>query len=250
MQLVFLVSKSQQTNMYYQLYLALVYFFAGHRVRFYFRIDDFWMEISYADESDSSNRPVNAAQQQTPNHKCSKCSKTFSTNQAFLYHSRYGATCGRFSKKYQCRKCSDWKGSTFNDIETHLRLVHDSDTTAQNLSKFSKIALEYGRFTDFGSQGLPTPATQGLCAFNKGWSMVVKSMCQKFGDCLCDGIRPMKVGCKNRYFRSNNATQGVAKLLTRDCMDGRRSIKSKTSLNLSDAGGYEMRNFQPPHFQF
>ena len=93
------------------------------------------MEISYADDSDSSNGPINAAHRQTSNHKCSKCSKAFSTNQAFLYHSRYGATCGRFSKRYQCRKCSDWKGATFTDIENHLRLVHDSDTTAQNLSK-------------------------------------------------------------------------------------------------------------------
>ena len=208
------------------------------------------MEISYADESDSSNRPVNAAQQQTPNHKCSKCSKTFSTNQAFLYHSRYGATCGRFSKRYQCRKCSDWKGSTFNDIENHLRLVHDSDTTAQNLSKFSNIPLQYGRFTVLWSHGLPNPAGHGLFAFNKWMFHDCEITCQKFGDCLGDGIRPMKVGGKNRYFRPYFATQWVTKLLTRDCMDGRRSIQSKTSLNLPYAGGYEFRNFQPPHFQF
>ena len=147
--------------MYYQLY-ALLYFFEGRSrailildhvtwfmswIRFYFRIDDFWMEISYADESDSPNRPVNAAQRQTSNHKCSKCSKTFSTNQAFLHHSRYGDTCGRFSKRYQCRKCSDWKGTTFNDIQNHLRLVHDSDTTAQNLSKFWKIASFETKFS-------------------------------------------------------------------------------------------------------
>ena len=137
------------------------------------------MEISYADESDSSNRPVNAAQQQTPNHKCSKCSKTFSTNQAFLYHSRYGATCGRFSKRYQCRKCSDWKGSTFNDIENHLRLVHDSDTTAQNLSKFSNIPLQYGRFTVLWSHGLPNPAGHGLFVFDKWMFHGCEITCQK-----------------------------------------------------------------------
>ena len=91
------------------------------------------MEISYADDSDS--RPVNADHQRISNHKCSKCSKTFSTKQAFLYHSRYGSSCGRFSKNYQCRKCSDWKGTSFREIEHHLKFVHDSDTTAQNLSK-------------------------------------------------------------------------------------------------------------------
>lgn len=92
------------------------------------------MEISYVDESDSSNRPENAVDRRTSNHICSKCSQTFSTNQAFLYHSRYGSSCGRFSKRYQCRKCADWKGTTFADIESHLRFVHDSDTTAENLS--------------------------------------------------------------------------------------------------------------------
>merc|ERR1712168_648411 len=110
------------------------------------------MEISYADDSDSSNGPINAAHRQTSNHKCSKCSKAFSTNQAFLYHSRYGATCGRFSKTYQCRKCSDWKGATFTDIEKHLRLVHDSDTTAQNLNWIHMYLLRRDKMVSNSTQ--------------------------------------------------------------------------------------------------
>jgi len=123
------------------------------------------MEISYADESDSPNRPVNAAQRQASNHKCSKCSKTFSTNQAFLHHSRYGDTCGRFSKRYQCRKCSDWKGTTFNDIQNHLRLVHDSDTTAQNLNWIHMYLLRREKMVSNSTQtNQPMSSSKTKCS--------------------------------------------------------------------------------------
>ena len=43
-----------------------------------------------------------------------------------------------------------------------------------------------------GFYGPPTPASQGPCGFDRGWSLVAKSRVKKFGDSLCDGIRPMK----------------------------------------------------------
>ena len=103
-----------------------------------------------------------------------------------------------------------------------------------------------GRFNDLKFHGPPSPAGQGLCDFNKAWSMVVKSRVKSLATPCVMELGQWKVGGYNRYFRSNFAKHAVVNLLTRDftTMDhpllkphfltvrGRRPMKSKKSLNL------------------
>ena len=57
------------------------------------------------------------------------------------------------------------------------------------------------RFHYLVFHGPSIPVGQGLCGFNKGWSVVIQSRVKSL---------------ESPYFRSHSATQGVAKLLTRD----------------------------------
>ena len=63
-----------------------------------------------------------------------------------------------------------------------------------------------------GFRGSPTSAGQGLCGFNKGWSLVVKSRVKSLATpCVTELDR--EVGRENQFFRYNFAKHELAKLL-------------------------------------
>ena len=100
------------------------------------------------------------------------------------------------------------------------------------------------------------------CVLSKKMVYECEITYQNFGDCLCDRTRPTKVGVELAIF-GLILHQLVAKLLTLDWTIVNHPFfwpqspwmamvhgQSKISLNLSYAGGYEIRNFQAPQLRF
>jgi len=77
-------------------------------------------------------------------------------------------------------------------------------------------ACKVGEIQWFGISWPPAPVGQGLCGFNEGWSIDVKSRVKSLATAFVTEFDRWNVGSENQYFRSNIGTQGVAKLLTRD----------------------------------